>query len=152
MGRDDAKTVAGLQGGTAPARAFAEYMKVAVAKRPVEQFETQAPMPDWQLEPDEEAWGLNYVDSDPMVDADGNPLGSQPADPLAPQPSSGEQVDQQWLDEVLRRSPETRPQPIPQPQPQPLQQPQQQQQRQPTRTPPPRQPSDQATDPLQPRP
>ena len=62
MGRDDARPVAGLQGGTAPARAFAEFMKVAVAKRPVEQFETQAPMPDWQLEPDEEAWGLNYVE------------------------------------------------------------------------------------------
>src|SRR4030095_5772607 len=41
MGRDDARTVAGLQGGTAPARAFAAFMKVAVAKRPVEQFETQ---------------------------------------------------------------------------------------------------------------
>ncbi len=63
MGRDDARPVAGLQGGTAPARAFAAFMKVAVAKRPVEQFETQAPMPDWQLEPDEEAWGFNYVDS-----------------------------------------------------------------------------------------
>jgi len=151
MGRDDAKTVAGLQGGTAPARAFAEYMKVAVAKRPVEQFETQAPMPDWQLEPDEEAWGLNYVDSEPLVDADGNPIGSQPADPLAPQPGTGEQVDQQWLDEVLRRNPEARPQPVPQPQQQQLP-PQQQQQRQPIRTQPPRQPSEPAADPLQPRP
>src|SRR5678815_1643700 len=74
MGRDDAKRVAGLQGGTAPARAFHDFMAVAVAKRPVEQFETQAPMPDWQLEPDEEAWGMNYVDSEPLVDADGNPL------------------------------------------------------------------------------
>ena len=40
MGRDDSRTVPGLQGGTAPARAFAQYMKVAVAKRPVEQFQT----------------------------------------------------------------------------------------------------------------
>ena len=151
MGRDDAKTVAGLQGGTAPARAFAAYMKVAVAKRPVEQFETQAPLPDWQLEPDEEAWGMNYVDSEPLVDADGNPLGSLPPDPLAPQPGSGEQVDQQWLDEVLRRNPEARPQPA-QPQQQPQQQPPQPQQRPTVRTPPPRQPSDQAADPLQPRP
>ena len=147
MGRDDARTVSGLQGGTAPARAFAEFMKVAVAKRAVEQFETQAPMPDWQLEPDEEAWGMNYVDSEPLVDADGNPLQNQASDPLAPQPATGEQVDQQWLDEVLRRNPETRPQPVPQQQPQP------QQQRQPSRTPPPpRQPSDQPADPLQPRP
>jgi penicillin-binding protein 1A len=143
MGRDDARRVAGLQGGTAPARAFAEFMKVAVAKRPVEQFETQAPMPDWQLEPDEEAWGMNYVDSEPMVDADGNPLPGQPADPLAPQPGA-DQVDQQWLDEVLRRNPEARPQPgqqLPQPQQVP-----------PVRNQPPRQPSEPAPDPLQPRP
>ena len=33
MGRDDAKPVAGLQGGTAPARAFADFMRYAV-KRP----------------------------------------------------------------------------------------------------------------------
>src|SRR5437763_120371 len=41
MGRDDARPVGGLQGGTAPARAFHDFMSVAVANRPVEQFETQ---------------------------------------------------------------------------------------------------------------
>ncbi|MCF2514951.1 PBP1A family penicillin-binding protein [Sphingomonas sp. G124] len=139
MGRDDARPVGGLQGGAAPARAFADFMKVAVAKRPVEQFETKAPMPDWQLEPDEEAWGMNYVDSAPLVDADGNPIGRQPANPLAPeaqpQPTQGgSQVDQQWLDEVLRRNPQNRPQPAP-------------------RNPPPeQQPLEPAPDPLQPRP
>ena len=61
MGRDDARPVAGLQGGAAPARAFPDFMGVAVARRPVEQFETEVPLPDWQLEPDEEAWG-NTVD------------------------------------------------------------------------------------------
>src|SRR6478735_6158083 len=45
MGRDDAKVVPGLQGGTAPARAFASFMSKAVAKRPVEQFETQVTLP-----------------------------------------------------------------------------------------------------------
>jgi penicillin-binding protein 1A len=40
MGRDDAKAVPGLQGGAAPARAFAAYMKVATAKRPIEKFDT----------------------------------------------------------------------------------------------------------------
>jgi penicillin-binding protein 1A len=136
MGRDDARPVSGLQGGAAPARAFADFMKVAVAKRPVEQFETQAPMPDWQLEPDEEAWGMNYVDSAPLVDADGNPVGTQPADPLAPQaqPQGGSQVDQQWLDEVLRRNPENRPKPMP---------------RSPPSSP---QPLEPPADPLQPRP
>jgi penicillin-binding protein 1A len=54
MGRDDAKPVAGLQGGHAPARAFASYMRVAVANRPVEQFETELQLPEWQLEPDDE--------------------------------------------------------------------------------------------------
>jgi penicillin-binding protein 1A len=43
MGRDDAHAVPGLQGGTAPARAFAAYMKVATAKRPAEvRYRTQA--------------------------------------------------------------------------------------------------------------
>jgi penicillin-binding protein 1A len=54
MGRDDAHPVPGLQGGTAPARAFAAYMRYAVARRPVEQFETELKLPDWQLEPDDE--------------------------------------------------------------------------------------------------
>jgi len=140
MGRDDARPVPGLQGGTAPARAFAAFMQVAVAKRPVEQFETQAPMPNWQTEPDEEAWGFNMEGSEPLVDADGNPIGPQPADPLAPEvqpqtrPQEGGQVDQQWLDEVLKRNPENRTPPNP-------------------RAPPARQqPSERPADPLQPRP
>jgi penicillin-binding protein 1A len=54
MGRDDARAVPGLQGGAAPARAFAAYMRYAVAKRPVEKFETELKLPDWQLEPDDE--------------------------------------------------------------------------------------------------
>ena len=140
MGRDDARTVGGLQGGTAPARAFSDFMKIAVAKRPVEQFETQAPLPDWQLEPDEEAWGMELNETAPLVDADGNPIGVEvirPSDPNAPPAGEG-QVDQQWLDEVLRRNPENRPQPEPG-------------QRQP-RQQPPAQPSDRAPDPLQPRP
>jgi len=138
MGRDDARPVAGLQGGTAPARAFADFMRVAVARRPVEQFETQAPLPDWQLEPDEEAWGYNE-DSPPLVDADGNPIGTQPPDPLAPeaQPPQSQEETQEWLDEVLRRNPDNRPPPTA-PQPRAVQ--------------PPRQPSDRAADPLQPQP
>ncbi len=54
MGRDDSRVVPGLQGGTAPARAFAAYMRYAVAKRPVEEFDTELKLPDWQLEPDDE--------------------------------------------------------------------------------------------------
>jgi penicillin-binding protein 1A len=146
MGRDDARTVGGLQGGTAPARAFSDFMKVAIAKRPVEQFETQAPLPDWQLEPDEEAWGMEFNEVAPLVDADGNPIGVdvvRPVDPYAPQQPGEGQVDQQWLDEVLRRNPENRPQPVPAPRQPAPRQPRQQ---------PPVQPSEGATDPLQPRP
>ncbi|WP_309611339.1 PBP1A family penicillin-binding protein [Sphingomonas sp.] len=126
MGRDDAKTIPGLQGGTAPARAFHDYMVVATANRPVEQFDTTVPLPDWQLEPDEEAMGMpvdvNAVSADvPMVDADGNPLppassGGQPAGA----PSSGQPAvrpdgtgspDQSWLDDVLNRGRDRRPAP-----------------------------------------
>ncbi len=54
MGRDDAKAVPGLQGGHAPASAFAAYMRVAVKGRPVKPFDTELKLPEWQLEPDDE--------------------------------------------------------------------------------------------------
>jgi penicillin-binding protein 1A len=60
FGRDDAKPVGGLWGGTSPARAFAQYMSYAVKDRPVEQFDTQVQLPQWNLEPDDE-----YIQSDP---------------------------------------------------------------------------------------
>jgi len=100
MGRDDARAVAGLQGGTAPARAFHDFMAVAVANRPVEAFETQVPIPDWQLTPEEEVFGDTAVDAnalEPLVDENGMPLNSPPALPQDP----------------------GYPQPLPQPQPQP---------------------------------
>ena len=137
MGRDDARPVPGLQGGTAPARAFHDFMVVAVARRPVEQFQTEVPLPDWQLEPDEEVWG-NAVDVAPLVDADGNPIGPPlPTDPLAARPEGAPAPsNQQWVDDVLNR-----PVPPPAPQAQP-------QQRLPA--PDPRLPRQ--VDPLQPRP
>ncbi len=55
MGRDDAKAVPGLQGGRAPAQAFAAFMRYAVRDRPVEQFDVTLELPEWQLEPDQEA-------------------------------------------------------------------------------------------------
>jgi penicillin-binding protein 1A len=71
MGRDDARPVPGLQGGTAPARAFAAFMRYAVKDRPVEEFDTALQLPEWQLEPDDE-----YLFGDPdeyyYVDEDGN--------------------------------------------------------------------------------
>ena len=76
MGRDDARAIAGLQGGTAPARAFRDFMLVAVANRPVEQFETKVPIPDWDLDATDEFLGGEYIDfgTEPLVDEHGNPL------------------------------------------------------------------------------
>lgn len=74
MGRDDAKAVRGLAGGAAPARAFASYMKVAVAGRPVEKFETELKLPEWQLEPDDEAL-LGNPDDYFFMDDQGNLVG-----------------------------------------------------------------------------
>jgi penicillin-binding protein 1A len=127
MGRDDARPIAGLQGGTAPARAFHDFMTVAVAKRPVEQFQTDVPIPDWDLGDD----GAEYVDEnqvgfEPLVDENGNPLPNQPVDtipaPGTQLPPQGGQVDQQWLDQVLPPGQQRSGQPPRQPQPQPQQQ------------------------------
>jgi len=144
MGRDDARPVGGLQGGTAPARAFHDFMSVAVANRPVEQFETQVPMPDWQLSPEEEMYGDQAIDANSMqqmmVDENGMPLPNAPQqDQNSPQPmvrpdGTGE-PSQQELDQAFPPAQQQQRQPQRQPQPQP--QPQQS-------TPPP--------DPLQPRP
>ncbi len=130
MGRDDARAVGGLQGGRAPARAFADFMKVAVAKRPVEQFDTQVTLPEWQLEPDEEAY---YGSPDNgtggmMVDENGLPLDQpQPEEPQADDPEQAQpdpadrpappRLDQQWIDQVLGRDRQRPSQPRPQPQP-----------------------------------
>jgi penicillin-binding protein 1A len=153
MGRDDAKAIAGLQGGTAPARAFHDFMAVAVAKRPVEQFQTEVPIPNWDLGDD----GAEYVDEnqvgfEPLVDENGNPLPNQPTDtmpaPGTQAPPQGGQVDQQWLDQVLppgqQRPGQPTRQPPTQPQPQPQQQPPVVRPPQPRSAPPP--------DPLQPAP
>jgi len=72
MGRDDDKPVPGLQGGTAPARAFAAYMRVAVAGRPAEKFDTEAQLPAWQIEPDDEASMGANPDDYYYVDEQGN--------------------------------------------------------------------------------
>ena len=134
MGRDDARTVGGLQGGTAPARAFHDFMSVAVARRPVEQFETQVPIPDWQLTPEEEMFGDQSVDANgvqSMVDENGLPLGTPPQqEPGYPQQQSMVRPDgtgdpsQQELDQAFPPQQPQQPQPQRHPQPQPQPQPQ----------------------------
>ena len=143
MGRDDARPVGGLQGGTAPARAFHDFMSVAVARRPAEPFETQVPIPDWQLSPEEEMFGDQAADENgmqPMVDENGMPLGTPPPDQGYPQqqpmirPDGTGEPTQQELDQAF-----------------PPQQPQRQPQREPQRPPPP-DPLAPQPDPPQPRP
>jgi penicillin-binding protein 1A len=134
MGRDDAKPVGGLYGGTAPARAFHDFMSVAVANRPIEQFQTQVPMPDWNLEPDEQYMNGEYVDMNtaPLVDENGNPIpppggfppgydqqqyppGTYPPGQIPPsQQQQQNGLSQQWLDNVLGNSRERQPQRPPQ--------------------------------------
>ncbi|NBB26469.1 PBP1A family penicillin-binding protein [Porphyrobacter sp. SLTP] len=71
MGRDDAKAVPGLQGGRAPAQAFAAYMRYAVKSRPVEEFDVTLELPEWQLEPDAEAM-FGEPDDYYYIDEQGN--------------------------------------------------------------------------------
>jgi penicillin-binding protein 1A len=112
MGRDDARAVGGLQGGRAPAGAFSQYMRTAVAGRPVEEFDTQLTLPEWQLEPDEEAY-YGEPDNGMMVDDDGRPIdrSRQRERNSEPEPDDGTtdafeapaRIDQQWIDNVLGR-------------------------------------------------
>ena len=121
MGRDDAKPIAGLHGGTAPAKAWAAFMKPATANRPIEQFDTKVTLPEWQLEPDEESYFGQPDNGQMAVDADGNPIEQgQPPVPtdaqtgdtiprpdadqpeVAPAPPQ-QQMNQDWIDRVIGR-------------------------------------------------
>ena len=131
MGRDDARPVGGLQGGTAPARAFRDFMAVAVANRPVENFETEVPTPDWQLSPEEEMFGNFGAPADgldALVDENGMPL--YPPSQIPPAgPAPGMRPDgtgdpsQQELDQAFPPQPANRypPRQPPPRQPPPLQ-------------------------------
>lgn len=107
MGRDDAKPIAGLHGGTAPAKAFAAFMKPATASRPIEQFETQVTLPEWQLEPDEESYFGQPDNGTMMVDEDGNPIPQQSRDEQQQQEDDGTPIPstapQQQLDDLIDR-------------------------------------------------
>jgi len=124
MGRDDNRPIPGLAGGRAPSRAFHDFMVRAVANRPVESFNTNVALPDWQVEPDDESWNMAPDQNEPVVDADGNPVepgapstvpGSEPAQPQ--EPSRDDQLDQEWLDRAInsRRDPPPRREPPPPP-------------------------------------
>ncbi|MBU6207058.1 MAG: PBP1A family penicillin-binding protein [Alphaproteobacteria bacterium] len=104
MGRDDNRPVGSLQGGHAPARAWAKFMQVAVANRPVEQFATQVTLPEWQLEPDADAYYGSANASDNSTES----LGMEPDSGAAPADGGGGQptqkFDQQWIDQASGRN------------------------------------------------
>jgi penicillin-binding protein 1A len=132
MGRDDAKAIPGMQGGRNPAQAFSAYMRVALQTRPAEKFATDATLPEWQLEPDDEAYFGNPDqgfggDTPPPEDTGDQvtgevpdvqpvpgsapPTTGAPAIPNAPaapatpgrtDAAAEPQLDQRWLDNVLR--------------------------------------------------
>jgi penicillin-binding protein 1A len=118
MGRDDNRSLPGLAGGRAPARAFHDYMIRAVANRPVEPLVTQAAAPDWQIEQNEDMFVAPPAD-DPLVDMDGYPV--EPDEVIVPVPApqgppppeeqekpGRERLDRDWLDRALDRPPPPR--------------------------------------------
>ncbi|MDO6415986.1 PBP1A family penicillin-binding protein [Sphingomonas sp. BIUV-7] len=123
MGRDDAKPIPGLQGGRNPAQAFSAFMRVALQTRPAEKFATDPTLPEWQLEPDDEAYFGNPDqgfggDGAPAPEAqdevtgevpdvqpapgDVPPPADTPAAPPRAETPAEPQLDQRWLDNVLR--------------------------------------------------
>jgi penicillin-binding protein 1A len=102
MGRDDNRALPGLSGGHAPARAFHDYMVRAVANRPVEQFQTDAAGPEWDVEGGDNALlEIAPPNDQPFVDADGNPVERdsppRPDDDRALRPDDGLPPDDEGL-------------------------------------------------------
>ena len=103
MGRDDARAVGNLQGGTAPAAAWANFMRVAVARRPVENFDTDVTFPE-RLEDEEMMLGEDGEEM--LVDENGMPIEGMPGDAggIPPEMMEPEPLDEAWIDEALGRS------------------------------------------------
>jgi len=110
MGRDDARSIGGLEGGRAPAQAWAAYMRVAVAGRPVEKFATEITFPE-RLEDEEPLLG----DEEELLlyDENGMPIEGAPImeDPnLAPTPAP-EPLDEDFIERALGGRRDQRPAP-----------------------------------------
>src|SRR3546814_15881967 len=61
-------------------------MRIAVARRPVEPFDTEVVLPEWQLEGDDDAW-FGAPEDGGLVDENGMPIELPGA---APPPAAGE--------------------------------------------------------------
>ncbi|MBK9002598.1 MAG: PBP1A family penicillin-binding protein [Sphingomonadales bacterium] len=115
MGRDDARAVGNLQGGTAPAAAWASYMRAAVARRPVENFDTDVTFPE-RLEDEEMMLGEDGEEI--LVDENGMPIEGDPvgdAGGIPQEMTEPEPLDEAWIDQALGRSGEADDQPPPSP-------------------------------------
>ena len=104
MGRDNARAVGGLEGGRAPAQAWAAFMRVAVAGRPVEPFATEVTFPE-RLE-DEELL-LSEDGEQLLLDEEGNPIDGVPSvnDPSLPDGIRSEQLDEEFIEKAIGRRP-----------------------------------------------
>jgi penicillin-binding protein 1A len=109
MGRDDARSIGGLEGGRAPAQAWAAYMRIAVANRPVEKFATEVTFPE-RLEGEEPLLGEEAL---LQLDENGMPIEGDPSiegqslEPTAePQP-----LDDAFIERAIGGRREPRPSP-----------------------------------------
>lgn len=102
MGRDNARAVGGLEGGRAPAQAWAAFMRVAVAGRPVEEFATDVTFPERLEEEDPLLEGEEI-----LLDENGNPIEMQPGtgEGMLPPGSEPEALDEEFIDKALGRRP-----------------------------------------------
>jgi penicillin-binding protein 1A len=102
MGRDDARSIGGLEGGRAPAQAWAAYMRVAVSSRPVENFATEVTFPE-QLEGEELLLGEGGEGL--LLDENGMPIEGDPAleDPGAMPATEPEPLDDAFIERAIGR-------------------------------------------------
>jgi penicillin-binding protein 1A len=102
MGRDDARSIGGLEGGRAPAQAWAAYMRVAVSGRPVENFATEVTFPE-QLEGEELLLGEG--EEGLLFDENGMPIEGDAAldDPGAMPATDPEPLDDAFIERAIGR-------------------------------------------------
>jgi penicillin-binding protein 1A len=102
MGRDDARAIGGLEGGRAPAQAWAAYMRVAVSGRPAENFATEVTFPE-QLEGEDLLLGEG--EEGLLLDENGMPIEGDPAleDPGAMPATEPEPLDDAFIERAIGR-------------------------------------------------
>lgn len=121
MGRDDARAIPGLGGGTAPARAFARFMQRALANTTPEPLAVPID-PDAMppIEPDDELYGITEpgpstdtyeeMQTEPYLPGETMPPANEAAPPEAPPealpkalPKALPRLDSDWLSNTLER-------------------------------------------------